>query len=292
MTRLPTSALFAVCVLVWGTTWYAITYQIGVLPPAIGVALRFGLGGVAVLAWCLWRSQPMRFGWPGHAWLALQGSLLFGVSYVCVYHAEKHLPSGLVSVGYSASPIVSGLGAWWLFRGHLSARFLAGGALGIAGVALIFWPEFGGVRDARETTIGAAFTAGSVLLSTAGSLAASRNALRGLPFWPSLGWGMVYGSLTGACVALITGETFGGPVTLAWWLSLFYLAFVGSVLCFACFLTIQQRLGPGPAGTIGVMTPLVALVVSALFEAWRPDALSLVGAALAVAGNALMLRRG
>ena len=49
--------------------------------------------------------------------------------------------------------------------------------------------------------------------------------------------------------------------------------------------------GPGPSGTIGVMTPLLALGVSVLLESYRPDALTGVGVLLAVAGNVLMLRR-
>ena len=65
----------------------------------------------------------------------------------------------------------------------------------------------------------------------------------------------------------------------------------GSVLTFACFLTLQERIGPGPTGAVGVMTPLLALLVSMAFEGFRPDALTFAGAALAVAGNVLMLRR-
>jgi drug/metabolite transporter (DMT)-like permease len=135
------------------------------------------------------------------------------------------------------------------------------------------------------------FTVVAVLLSAVGSLAASRNRLRGLPFWPALGFGMVYGAAAAAIVALLQGQNFELPAVASWWVSLLYLALAGSVLTFACFLTLQERIGPGPAGAIGVMTPLLALVVSMAFEAFRPDALTLAGAALAVAGNVLMLRR-
>ena len=79
------------------------------------------------------------------------------------------------------------------------------------------------------------------------------------------------------------------PTAPSWWLSLAYLAFAGSVLTFACFLTLQDRVGVGAAGTVGVMTPLLALLVSIAFEGFRPDLLTAAGAALAVAGNALML---
>ena len=102
---------------------------------------------------------------------------------------------------------------------------------------------------------------------------------------------MLYGAAVAALVALLQGQSFALPAVASWWVSLLYLALAGSVLTFACFLTLQERIGPGPTGSIGVMTPLLALAVSMLFEAFRPDLLTLTGAALAVGGNVLMLRR-
>jgi drug/metabolite transporter (DMT)-like permease len=156
---------------------------------------------------------------------------------------------------------------------------------------LIFWPEFARAAGSRGTALGAAFTTGSVLLSAVGSLAASRNRVNGLPFWPALGFGMLYGAATSTAFAVSQGQAFTAPPVLAWWLSLFYLALAGSVLTFACYLTLQERIGPGPTATIGVMTPLLALLVSIAFEGLRPDLLTAAGAALAVCGNVLMLRR-
>jgi drug/metabolite transporter (DMT)-like permease len=292
MTRLRSWQLFAICVLTWGTTWHAITYQIGYTRPDTGVALRFALAGACVVAWCLARGISLRFPWRDHALFALQGVFLYGVSYICVYQAERYLPSGLVAVGYSASPLISGLAARTLFEVPLTRRFLMGGVLGLAGVALMFWPEFGKAAKGSSTAIGAAFTVGSVLLSSVGSLAASRNRARGLPFWPSMGLGMLYGALAAGTFAVANSS---GPLALpsapSWWISLFYLALAGSVLTFACFLTLLDRIGPGPTGTIGVMTPLLALAVSMGLEGFRPDLLTFVGAALAVGGNALMLVR-
>jgi drug/metabolite transporter (DMT)-like permease len=291
MHRLKNWQLFAVCVLTWGTTWYAITFQVGRMAPEVGVALRFAVAGAVILAACVVRRERLRFTRAQHLRLALQGSFLYGVSYLCVYHAELHVVSGLVAVGYSASPLVTGLGAHWLYGVRTSARFLLGGVLGLAGIAMIFWPEFGAVTAGRDMLLGTLFTVGAVLLSAIGSLAASRNRAHGLPFWPALGWGMLYGAAVAALFALAQGQSFVPPAAPSWWLSLLYLALAGSVLTFACFLTLQERIGPGPAGTIGVMTPLLALLVSMVFEDFRPMALTLAGAVLAVAGNVLMLRR-
>ncbi len=291
MNRVRSWQLFAICVLTWGTTWHAITYQIGHTSPEVGVALRFALAGVTIVLICLLRRAPLRCSWRDHALLALQGVFMYGVSYVCVYHAERHLPSGLVAVGYSASPLITGLGAQALFGIAVSRRFVAGGSLGLLGVALMFWPQFGKAAGGASTALGAVLTVASVLLSGVGSLAASRNSPRGLPFWPALGFGMLYGAAAAAAIALLQGHSFAPPAALSWWLSLLYLALAGSVLTFACYLTLQDRIGPGPSGAIGVMTPLLALVVSMAFEGFAPDLLTGLGAALAVAGNALMLKR-
>ena len=133
MHRFKTWQLFALCVGTWGTTWYAITFQIGHVAPEVGVALRFALAGSTILLLCLFRGDQLRFTAAQHAIFALQGSLMYGVSYVCVYHAEQHVVSGLVAVGYSASPLVAGLGARALFGVPISRRFVLGGLTGIAG---------------------------------------------------------------------------------------------------------------------------------------------------------------
>jgi drug/metabolite transporter (DMT)-like permease len=291
MHRLSNWQLFAICVLTWGTTWYAITFQIGHTAPEVGVAFRFALAGIAVLAMCAVRGLRLRFTAREHARLALQGGFMYGVSYICVYHAERHIVSGLVAVGYSASPLVTGLGAHWLFGLRVTARFLAGGVLGLAGVVLMFWHQFGETAGNPYAALGAAFILGSVLLSAVGSLVASRNRLHGLPFWPAMGYGMLYGAAVSTVIAALQGHHFAPPADVSWWFSLLYLALAGSVLTFACFLTLQERIGPGPTGSIGVMTPLLALLVSMVFEGFRPDALVFLGAVLAVSGNVLMLRR-
>ncbi len=290
MSRLANWQLFAICVLVWGTTWYAITWQIADLAPEFGVALRFALAGAVILGAAAARGEALRFGVRDQARFALQGAFMYGVSYVCVYHAEQHVVSGLVAVGYSASPLIVSLGARAAFGTPLSVRFLAGGVVGLLGVALIFGPEIAKAPPGAGTTLGALFTVAAVLLSAVGSLSASRNRHHGLPFWPALGYGMLWGALASTLLALALGRPFALPATAGWWLSLLYLSIAGSVITFACYLTLQDRLGPGPAGTIGVMTPLLALVVSLGLEGYRPELVTLVGSALAVAGNVAMLR--
>ena len=290
---LPSWQLFAIAVAIWSTTWHAILYQLAYTPPEAGVALRFALAGSLALAVAAWRGDRMRCTAVEHARIALQGVFMYSLAYLCVYHAEKHVPTGLVAVGYSASPLVNGIGAWLLWRNPLTPRFMVGGVLCVAGVALIFAPEFAQVTAGDATLRGALFTLGAVLLSAVGSLMSSRNARHRLPFWPTIGWGMLYSAMLSAAFLYGSGQAVALPSPLmapSWWLSLAYLAVAGSVIAFACYLTLQQRVGPGAASTVGVMTPVLALVISAAFEGFRPVALTWLGGALAVAGNVLILR--
>jgi drug/metabolite transporter (DMT)-like permease len=292
MQRLRTWQLFAICVLVWGTTWHAITYQLSEFPAEFGVALRFALAALAALAVSRWRGDRLGLSLANHGVLALQGSFLYGFAYVCVYQAERFVPSGLVAVGYSAAPLLAAVGAAMLFAAPLRGRFVVGGVLGLAGVVLMFWPEITRPGSSGKARLGALLTVAAVLLSAVGSLAASRNRTRGVPLLPAIAFGMLYGAAAAAVVgiALGDGRPIAWPTAAHWWLSLLYLTLAGSVLAFACFLTLQDRVGVGPAGTVGVMTPLLALAVSLVLEGFRPSLLTFAGAACAVAGNALMLR--
>ena len=289
---LPTWQLFAIAVAIWSTTWHAILYQLEHSTPEAGVTLRFAAAGAFALGVAAWRGERCRFTVREHALLAAQGAFLYSLSYLAVYHAERHVPSGLVAVGYSASPLINGLGGWLLWRTPLGPRFVVGGVACLVGVTLIFWPELAraSTGDGAATARGAAFTVAAVLLSAVGSLAASRNEHHALPFWAALGGGMLYGAALSAGAVLVLDQSFAWPGAASWWLSLAFLSIAGSLIAFACYLALQQRVGVGAASTVGVMTPVLALGVSMLFEGYRPEVLSLLGFALAMAGNVLILR--
>ena len=90
--------LYLTSVLIWGSTWLAITFQFGTVPPAVSVVYRFALAGLILLAWGRMKGLRLRFSLCEHLWMALQGFLLFGINYLFVYLAEAEITSGLVAV--------------------------------------------------------------------------------------------------------------------------------------------------------------------------------------------------
>jgi drug/metabolite transporter (DMT)-like permease len=285
--------LFVVCVAIWGTTWLAITYQLGSVAPEASVFYRFLLGSVLIFGYCLARRMPLRYSVREHLWIALMGILMFSVSYIAVYYAERYVVSGLVAVGYSASPLLGMLGMRLFFGTPMTRPVIAGSILGIAGIALVFWPEFAHLQGDGKTTLGAVFTVIAVVVSALGSLVAHRNqAAAHLPLWQSMAWGMLYGALFSLAVTLAMGKPFELAFTPAYLLSLLYLTILGSIVAFGAYLTLLKRIGAARSGYIGVMVPIVALVVSAFsFEQFRWHVLTWIGIAVSVAGNVIILRR-
>ena len=282
--------LFVVSVAIWGSTWLAIKFQLGRVAPEASVFYRFLASSLLLFAYCHARRLPLRYGLRQHLWIALFGVFMFSVSYICVYYAERYVVSGLVAVGYSASPLLGLLGMRLFFATPVTRRVLAGPLLGIAGIALVFWPEFSHLKTDGDTALGALFTVMAVLVSALGAVVAQRNQREHLPLWQSMAWGMLYGSLFSLAVTLALGKPLEFEATPGYVLSLLYLTILGSIIAFGAYLTLLKRIGAARAGYIGVMVPIVALVVSAAFEGFRWHLLTGLGIAISVAGNAIILR--
>jgi len=281
--------LFAACALIWGTTWLGIKFQLDALAPEPGVALRFLCAAVLLSGYCRWRGIAMRFPMRMHALFAVQGLAGFCVSYIFVYHAERYIVSGLVAVGYAASPLANLVLARALFGTPMSARVALGGTLGLAGIVLIFMHEFARLSLDEALPTGAALTMSAVLLSSVAGMAATRYHQFGIHGWAPLTWAMLYGGAATASFALGSGHPFTIAWSAAFVASFAYLVVGGSILAFGAFYALVHRIGVARAGYVGVMTPVVALIVSSLFEGFHWTAPALLGMALAVAGNLLAL---
>lgn len=286
-----TLPLFFGCVAIWGTTWLAITFQLGAVAPEVSVAYRFLLAAILIAGYCRLRGLSLGYSAAEHLALAALGLSMYSVGYICVYRAELHVVSGLVAVAYSASPLLAMLGMRLVFGQPMSWRVGVGSVLGILGIALVFWPEFGQLRGQRDMALGSAYTVAAVVISTIGSLVAHRNHQRRLTGWPSMAWSMGYGGALALLVALALGRSLTVELSWGYAFSLLYLAVFGSVLAFAGYLTLLGRIGAARASYIGVMVPIVALVISSVFEHFTWHALTFAGTAISVAGNVLVLRR-
>lgn len=285
-------SLYIATVLIWGSTWFAIKLQLGVVPPAVSVAWRFLAAAAGLLGYAALRRLPLRFSVRDHAWMALQGLLLFGLNYVGFYLAERTLPSGLVAVICSMLTIGNIIGMRWFFGVHTSATNLGGAILGIAGVAMLFWPELRAMSAANATAGGALLALGATISASLGNMVVTRNQRRQLPILQVNGWAMLYGAAITAAAAAGLNEKFSFDRSWRYVGSLAYLALFGSIVAFGTYLTLMKRIGAHRAGYTMVAIPVVALLISTWLENLQWTANLWIGVALCLLGNILVLARG
>ncbi len=280
-------SLFSIAAVIWGSTWLAITFQLGSVAAEASVVYRFALAALMLAAWCLATGRSLRFPAAQHAWFASQGALLFGLNYLCVYWAEQHIASGLVAVLFSLIVFLNLVGVRVFFATPVNRRTALGAELGVTGVTLLFWRELAGMQT--DALRGILFGLAATVFASGGNLLAVRNQRRGIPLLPGVAWGMTYGTLTIAIVAALNDIVWTFDPRPGYVLSLLYLAAFGSVIAFAAYLTLLGKIGAARAGYVGVAVPVVALLLSTVFEHYEWTLPALAGAALCIAGNVLVL---
>ena len=283
------AALFAIATLIWGSTWLAITFQLGVVEPEVSVVYRFALASVILFCWCAARGHRLAFSPREHAWLALQGATLFGLNYVGVYLAERHVASGLVAVAFSTLVFIVPIGARLAYGTPVQARVAAGALIGVVGIASLFLPELRAATAGGQAALGIALALGSTVIAAIGNLVTVRLQRDKVPAIGGTAWGMGYGALTAASVTWARGSAWAFDWSGVYVASLIYLAVFGSIIAFVTYFGLIERIGANRASFTAVAIPVVAMLLSTLFEGYRWTTSSAIGAVLAFAGNYLAL---
>ncbi|HVF37907.1 MAG TPA: DMT family transporter [Sphingomicrobium sp.] len=281
---------FIIFTMVWGSTWIVIRDQLGVVPPQWSVAYRFAIAAVAMALLARWNGQSLKLDRGGMFAATVLGVAQFSVNFNSVYLAERYITSGIVATVFATLLIPNSLLAWAFLDQKPNRRFLAAGAVAIAGVALLFIHE---VRTspvgAREIMIGLGLTILGLLGASAANVyQAGKEAIRH-PLLSLLAWSMAIGALIDAALAYSVA---GPPVIEAragYWIGIIYLALFGSVLCFALYFPVVRKIGPGKAAYSSVMVPIIAMALSTAVEGYRWSALAIAGGTLAIGGMLLAL---
>ena len=276
--------LFWAPTLIWATTWHVILYQLGDVAVLHSVALRFGLASIMLFAIARWRGEPLTFSPSQHGWLMLTGAAQYGFNYMGTYEAERHLPSGLMAVLFSLMIFTNAIGGALCFGQSISRRFVLSGALGITGIVLIFWPAIAAAREGVGVLGAVGLGLMAVTFASIGNMLTLRLTRGGASLIPLLAWSMGYGALTLTLIAALGGVEFHLDPRPSYWISLLYLSAMGSVAAFLLYFSLAKRQGPGRAALTGLVIPPMALLMSALFEGWRPTLVSSAGMVLCLVG--------
>lgn len=289
--RMKNSILYIVTILVWGSTWLAIKYQLGSVDPMVSVVYRFGLSAALLLAFCRFKGLNLRFTFKDHLFMALLGMLLFSVNYWLVYVAELYLTSGLVAVIFSAIVFMNIANGAIFLGAPVQKKMIIGAGIGIIGICIIFMPEIESFDLSDKGVFGLIICFFSVLLASFGNITSARNSRNNIPVIQANAFGMGYGAILLAVIAVSMGKNFSFVLSVPYVGSLFYLSVFGSIIAFGCYLTLISAIGADKASYTIMLVPVVALVLSSFFEGYVWKASAVIGLVLVVGGNFLALSR-
>ncbi len=283
--------LFIATLLCWGPTWYVIKFQLGTVDPMVSVFYRFFLASLIILLACVIKKLPLKFSLKEHFYIAVLGILLFNVNYVIFYLSTQYLISGFVALCFSSILFMNVINNIIFHKNLPNIKTILGGAIGTMGLIFIFFDEISNFTFSNMTSYGIFLGIIATYFASLGNLVSAYTSKINLPVVPVTGYGMLYGSISLLFFLLITKTPFNFEYSLKYNLSLVYLSVFGSVFGFSLYLSLIKKIGSNDAAYVAIIMPLIALLVSTLFEELMWNVNLVIGAIMIIFGNILILKK-
>jgi len=281
--------LYAAVVLIWGSTWAAIAYQLGDVAAELSVSYRFGIASLSLYAYALLSRRQIRLPANTYVFVFLQGTLLFCLNYICMYYGTERITTGLVAVLFSSIVFFNAIFERVFFKIRIDRRLVIAGVLGLGGISMIFWREVSAISLGDETVVGIALVLLGTVIASIGNMTAVMNTRRELPVVAVNAHAMAWAALLSFLVAVLLGREITFSFETGYLLSLAYLSVFGSAIAFGCYLALIRHIGAARAAYSSVLLPVVALAISTAIEGYQWTGIAAIGIMLTLAGNWLIL---
>lgn len=283
--------LFISTLLCWSPTWYLIKFQFGVVDPLISIFYRFLIASAIVFIFLMLLKKKLSFNLIQHLWFLLLGVTLFSLNYIFFYLANTYLISGIVTIAFSTILIMNILGERIYFKIKSSKQTLLAAGFGIIGILIIFEKELLNFKVEDKTHIGIILSFIATFWASTGNLIQQKNFKDKIPFVQSIAYGMLYGSIFTLIVAKFRGAELLFDYSFSYITSLLYLAIIASVVAFYLYLKLLESIGSARAGYMGMVMPIIALIISTIFEGLQWNNNLIFGLPVLIFGCVLILNQ-
>jgi drug/metabolite transporter (DMT)-like permease len=283
------SFLYIITVLIWGSTWFAIEFQLGEVAVEVSLFYRFGLAALIMWGYCLWKKIPLTFSLKNHGYIILLGVGNFSANYAILYYAQNYLTSAMTSIAFSTLLLMNIVNTRIFFGKPIAFRIYLGALLGLMGIITLFWDDLQSVNISSATLWGLALALIGTLVASFGNMVSVRNSNSELNIMAVNAWGMTYGTFLLMIYAVFNGSQFNFSFEASYIISLLYLALFGSVIAFASYFSLLKNLGAEKASYLIILFPIVAVIISGLFEGFEFTQNIFIGFVLVLIGNAIVL---
>tara|TARA_R110001583_G_scaffold16561_17_gene67933 strand:- start:36983 stop:37891 length:909 start_codon:yes stop_codon:yes gene_type:complete len=286
-----TVLLYISMIFIWGLSWIAIKWQQSNVPMEVSIFYRFVIAAVIMLIiGKLWKKlQPVRR--QDQPYIAMQGLCLFCCNFMAFYSATSFIPSGLVAVIMATAPIFNAFHSQFFYKTKTTVNFWLGATLGLSGICLLFAGDLLKTNWSQETLYGLLFALLGTWLFSMGNMLSMRNSKNNIQPFTANSYAMIYGCIALLVIIFARGLSFEFSASTEYVGGLLYLAIPATVLGFTFYLMLVDRLGASNAAYLLVLTPIVALTASSIFESYHWTIYSSLGLVLVMLGNVLTQRK-
>ena len=265
--------LFGVTLFCWSPTWYIIKFQLGYVDPLVSVFYRFLVASLIIFIYLIIKNKNLKFSLNYHVWFLFFGIFLYSFNYVFFYLSNTYLISAFPAIVFSTVVIMNILGEAFYFKKKPSLKTLIGATIGMIGIIIIFNDEIFNFSLNKDTHMGLFLALLGTFCASTGNMIHQRNLNHNFPLIETIAYAMLYGSLITLLVTKIKGTELLFEYSFSYGASLVYLSIVGSIFAFIFYLKLLEKVGAGRAGYVGVVMPVLALLISTLFEdlEWQID---------------------
>ena len=283
--------LYFVVLLAWGSSWFAISFQLGEVAPQVSIAWRFLMASIILFIWCYLRGLRLSFPWRDHTSWILLGFFLFCINYICAYFGTFYLASGLICLIFSTLTLFTVFNGFIFFKKPIRLPILIGAVVGIAGLSIIFSNEISNTDWSFESGVvkGFLWMILATFFASIGMLLSGQFQARKMPLVQSNAFSMLYGSIILILYISLSDVRFTFDSSSSYVLSLIYLAIVASVIGFGVYLKLVGNIGADKASYVNIFTPTIALLLSTLFENYQWSWIGVIGVLLIIMGNVIVL---
>jgi len=283
--------LYLITVVIWGSTWIAINYQLGDVAVEASITYRFALAAFVLFLFAKIKQLPMRFSLKQHSLFAAFGICLFGLNYLLLYSAQQHINSALTCIAFSTLMIMNIVNARFFYKTKITKQVYIGGAFGLFGIVTLFWPQLTDVTLGAATLLGLGMCLLGTFSASIGNMLSIRNQKNNIPIVAANAWGMLYGALFTGSAVILQGKQFGFLFEGSYVSSLVYLSLFGSVIAFGCYLTLMTRIGAHKTSYANILFPAIAVLISTFVEDFHWSEFTIIGLSFILLGNLVVLTK-
>ena len=285
------SFLYLVTVIIWGSTWIAINYQLGDVAPEASVSYRFALAALILFLFAKIKQLPLSFSLKQHGLFAAFGICLFGLNYLLLYTAQQHINSALTCIAFSTLMLMNIVNAKIFYKTKITKQVYFGGAFGLLGIVTLFWPQLTDIELGAATFLGLGLCLFGTFSASIGNMLSIKNQQNNVPIVQANAWGMLYGAIFTSLAVVLQGKQFSFSFEVAYLTSLLYLSLFGSVIAFGCYLSLMTRIGAHKTSYANIIFPAVAVLISTVVEGFVWSEYTVIGLSFVLLGNLVVLTR-